>query len=337
MIIFLYGEDSFRSRQKLNELKNKFIKEVDPNGNSLSVVDGSVAKISQISESISPASLFSSKRMIVIENIFSNTQKTIYEEILNYIKKLKNEENIIVFWDDCNGEKMGKNKLFNFLSKKDEKEKKQKFVQKFDNLTNFQVGDWLKIEAQKMGVKVTNQTVTEIVAMFGSDLLQISNEFQKIVNFKKGKIAESSLTRSVEETVVIEREDVALMSRGNFNENIFALTDAISQKNKALALSLFEQEIEGGTADTYLMHMIIRQIKILLQIRDALDQGLTPRKMVNKLKLHPFVIQKTSSQAKNFTLAKLKNILTILVQIDGKIKTGKVDAKTALELLIMKI
>src|SRR3989339_832001 len=239
MLIFLYGEDSFRSRNKLNELKANF---------------------SQINESISPSSLFASKRMVVIENIFANSKKTILDEILNYLKILKSDENIVIFWDEISGEKMSKNKLF---------------------------------------------------------------------NFKKGN--------SGEQGAAIQKEDILLMSRGNFNENIFALTDAISQKNKALALSLFEQELEGGTADTYLVHMITRQIKILLQIKEALEQGLTPRKIINKLKFHPFVVQKTSVQAKNFTLAKLKNILSLLVYIDQKIKTGKVDAKTGLELLIVKI
>src|SRR3989339_652782 len=76
MLIFLYGEDSFRSRNKLNELKEKFLREIDPQGNSLSTIDGSMANFSQINESISPSSLFASKRMVVIENIFANSKKT---------------------------------------------------------------------------------------------------------------------------------------------------------------------------------------------------------------------------------------------------------------------
>ncbi|OGF25228.1 DNA polymerase III subunit delta [Candidatus Falkowbacteria bacterium RIFOXYB2_FULL_34_18] len=329
MLIFLYGEDSFRSRNKLNELKEKFLREIDPQGNSLSTIDGSMANFSQINESISPSSLFASKRMVVIENIFANSKKTILDEILNYLKILKSDENIVIFWDEISGEKMSKNKLFNFLSKKGEKEKRQKFVQKFSNLSNPQIVDWIKKQVEQENVNITNAVAAEMVAMFGANLRQISNELKKIINFKKGN--------SGEQGAAIQKEDILLMSRGNFNENIFALTDAISQKNKALALSLFEQELEGGTADTYLVHMITRQIKILLQIKEALEQGLTPRKIINKLKFHPFVVQKTSVQAKNFTLAKLKNILSLLVYIDQKIKTGKVDAKTGLELLIVKI
>jgi len=57
MIIFLYGEDTFLSRRKLNELKEKFLREVDPSGNGLVVLDGEKAAMEEINESISASSL----------------------------------------------------------------------------------------------------------------------------------------------------------------------------------------------------------------------------------------------------------------------------------------
>ena len=99
MIIFLYGEDTFRSRRKLNELKDKFLRDVDPNGTSLQVVDGEVARIEEIGELVGPASLFSRKRMIVIEHIFNNKDQTIFEELFAYLKNKGIADNIIIFWD----------------------------------------------------------------------------------------------------------------------------------------------------------------------------------------------------------------------------------------------
>ncbi len=62
MIIFLYGEDTFRSRRKLNELKEKFLREVDPSGNSLTILDGEKTELEKINEAISPSSLLSKKK-----------------------------------------------------------------------------------------------------------------------------------------------------------------------------------------------------------------------------------------------------------------------------------
>lgn len=57
MIIFLYGEDTFRSRQKLKELKDKFIREVDPTGNGIVSLAGESLMIEGLSEAIGARSL----------------------------------------------------------------------------------------------------------------------------------------------------------------------------------------------------------------------------------------------------------------------------------------
>jgi len=98
MIIFLYGQDTFRSRQKLKELKNKFIKEFDVNQHSLTALDGKTVSLTKINEKIS-SSLFAKKRMVVIEDIFLNKDKTILENIYNYFNKKQTPDTIIIFWD----------------------------------------------------------------------------------------------------------------------------------------------------------------------------------------------------------------------------------------------
>ena len=75
MIIFLYGDDSFRSRQKLNELKDKYIREVDSKASSLIYIDGETASLEQVNEAVAAPSLFVRKRMVIIENILKNKQK----------------------------------------------------------------------------------------------------------------------------------------------------------------------------------------------------------------------------------------------------------------------
>ncbi len=138
MIIFLYGEDTFRSRQKLKELNNKFLKEVDPNRTSWHMIDGETARIEKISELVGPASLFSRKQMIIIEDIFSNKDHAIFNKIYDYLKVRGTGDNIVVFWDRViETDKLTKTKkeLFNFL-------KKQKYTQNFNQLSNTEVIEW---------------------------------------------------------------------------------------------------------------------------------------------------------------------------------------------------
>jgi len=337
MLIFLYGEDTFRSRQKLKELKEKFLREVDPSGNSLNILDGENITLDKINETMGASSLFSKKRMIVVERIFSCKSKTIFEELKDYLIKKepssakavgdkKNQENIIIFWDDVSSEGMLKNKLFNFLNK-------QKYTQEFKKLSNTDIINWIKKEFQAKNGKIKQQASVLLSSLVGSDLWQLNNEINKLINYKKAQCLLDDKVCEAE----IEKEDVEEFTRGKFDENIFAFTDAISNRNKAQALDLFEKEIEAGVADSYLLHMIIRQFRILMQVRQALDQGATSRKITSSLRLHPFVAQKASTQVRSFSLQVLKNIFSSLVEIDKKIKTGQSDFRTELSLLIAKI
>ena len=330
MIIFLYGEDTFRSRRKLNELKERFLREVDPSGNSLTVLDGATASVENINEDVSPASLLSKKRMIIIENTFLNKGKSIFVQLVLYFKRKKIEENIIVFWDsaiDAKKLSQDKKELFKFLSK-------VKYGQEFRALSNTEAIAWTKKEVELRGGKISREALLFFTSLVGSDLWQIDNEIDKLLNYKLSqKLALAANGRGT----TIEAEDIKNLVSGQFNERIFALTDAISNRNKKEAARLMEDQLKGGLGESYLLNMIVRQFRILLQIRQALDSGLTPRKIINLLKLHPFIVQKGVNQVRNFSLNSLKDIFIQLARIDYLMKSGQADVKTMLSLFLAEI
>lgn len=333
MIIFLYGEDTYRSRVKLNELKNKYIAEVDKNGQSIIVINGEKAGINEIVEAAAAPSLFVRKRLVIIENALGN--KALHVPVLELFEKMGKsakagdgkDENIIIFFDDESGEKMGKNKLFNFLLK-------QKFVQQFKPLSNTETAAWIKREVESRNGSISLRSANALAGLVGNDLWQISNEIDKLINFRK---AQDNQLLEGQKIVEINNEDVSALTRGKFAENIFALTDAISQKNKAVAIRLLEEELDNGMAEVYLVHMITRQFRILLQVKEAVSLGHSARKVASELKLHPFVVQKSVNQVRNFSLDFLKSIFSYLIKLDRRLKTGQGDLRSDLALMIAKI
>jgi DNA polymerase III delta subunit len=334
MIIFLYGDDTFSSRKKLKEIKDKFLREVDSSGNSLVTVEGENISAEKINELVSASSLFARKRMIVVEGLLTGKNKTAVDPILNFLKnnfgsanKIKSDissDNILVFWEGLAEEKNTKNKLFDFLSQ-------QKFAYNFKKLSNTETLNWVRKETELKGAKIKPQAASILTSFFSGNLWQLDNEINKLINFKTGKDKQSN------SEIIIDEDDISILVKGNVDENIFALTDAISAKNKALAVSLFEKEIEAGVADINLLRMIIRQFRILLLVRQCLDKSYTSRKITSQLKLHPFIIQKSLTQVRNFSVLTIKNILNRLIEIDQGIKTGQIEAKSALSILLAKI
>lgn len=363
MIIFLYGEDDFRAKMKIRELKDKFLREVDRSGGSIEFVEGRTATLKEINEKAATASLLASKRMIIIDDIFSNRDKDLLPELAEYFKnKEKNNwGNIVVFCDNSikskkkfGGEEMvkadkdGRDKplgkkekeLFDFLSRPFDKLAStsspqvmtgQKFAQEFKKLSNTELAAWIKKETEARGGAISARAAQVLVGLVGYDLWQINREIDKLINYKSG---EKPALASGGAPAVIEEADVEKLVKGNFDDNIFALTDAIGARDKALATRLLEEQIELGANEIYLLTMITRQIKIILQVRQALDLGQSSRQIITELKLNPYVAQKAIEQSRHFSLNALKIIFSKLVEIDYKIKSGQGDGLTLLNLLI---
>ena len=327
MIIFIYGQDTFRSRQYLKQLKDKFLREVDTIGDSLNIVDGATCNMEEISSAGGGASLFARKRMIVVEDLFLNKKEIILKQAFDFLQNKDNADpngNIIIFWDSLGEtEKINKVKkdLFNFLTK-------TKYSPKpFKKLSSVEIMRWITSEVQKEGLIIDSQAAMFLGNLTDNDLWQISNELKKIINYKQGQA-------NISNTLTIE--DIKKMVANNIDNNVFALIDAISNKNKSAALKLLEEQIEAGQNELQILSLVSRQFKILARIKEQIEAGVTnSRQIASTLKLHPYVAQKSLSQASGYTLANIKNILNKLIEMDFRFKKGLCDVRMELEMLIL--
>lgn len=331
MIIYLYGEDTYRSRQKLKQLREKYRREVDAAGLSLAVLDGETASLAEIGGRLSPSSMFAKKRLVIIENIMLAKSAGLPADLLEFLQKSKGAaDNIVIFWDQEVEEKsLAKSKLalFQFLEK-------QTYAQNFKFLSNTEIAAWIKKETEARGGKIALAAAAELASLAGSDLWQISNEIDKLIDYNLGQTVQIIAGGAAAE---ISREDVRELVRGHFDENIFALTDAIGSGRRPDGLRLLAEQREAGLADGYILAMITRQFRIILAVKDALEQGYSIRQIAGRLKLHPFVAQKGVSQARNFTLPALKRILNELIRLDFRVKTGRIGLGAGLDLFLARL
>jgi len=323
MIIFLYGEDTYRSSQKLQQIITKFKKEVDETNLNLSILDGASLKFEEFNQQVKAAPFMARKRMVVIKNLISlNKSKEIQKEIVNLLTEeftKPKEDNIIVFWEAVSQPKdKRKDQLWKRLAQ-------EKFAEEFKMLTAAQIHQWITNEIKKRQGQIDKAAIPLLAATIGNDLWQTSNEIDKLISYKTGQ--------------EITKEDIEALVKAKFDDDIFKLVDSLSNKNKKLAFKLIADQIDSGANEMYLLSMLIRQFRILLMIK-ALQQDnqlINKSQIASKLKIHPFVAQKSLSQVRNFTLEQLKHIYHRLLEIDLKIKTSNAKAKTLFDLFIAQI
>jgi DNA polymerase-3 subunit delta len=83
--------------------------------------------------------------------------------------------------------------------------------------------------------------------------------------------------------------------------------------------------------------MFIYQVRSLLKLRDLTEKGVPFYALAKQSGLHPFVVKKSWSQIRNFSLDQLKKIYRRLLEIELALKTGRLDGPTALDMLVAEI
>lgn len=323
MIIFLCGQDSYRSSQKVAEIKTKFIKEVDSTAINIVFLDGAVLKFEEFNHQVKATPFLSRKRLIIVKNLISKTKsKDILKEVSQILakeKKSQDQDNIIVFWEiEDSNKKKAKSELWKSLAK-------EKFSQEFKTLTPLELNAWIISEVKKRQGQIDKQAVPYLAAAVGNDLWQMSNELDKLLNYKKNEI--------------ITGADIELLIKANFDDDIFKLIDALSARNMKVALKLISAQLSLGTNELALLSTITRHFRILLLIKDwqKTQSRIPEADIAKKLRIHPYVAKKALGQANNFTFDQLKRIYNHLLDIDFKIKTSTAKPKTLLEIFVAQI
>jgi len=310
MIILLYGEDTFRLRQKLTEVTEEY--EVKhKTGLNLTRFKENNFDFDKIREKIESISMFDEKKLIILENALSN--KIFSEDFLKYIKKNKLKENqdiIIIFHQEG---KLTRPSLTRNVS----------MFEEFKLLLGNDLVNWLKKQAGKNNININQENLKKLIAYVGNDLWQLNNELNKLGSYKGDQL--------------INEQDIDLLIKSKIDTDIFKTLDALGRRDKKTAFRLLHEHLKQGENEIYLFSMFIYQIRVLLKLKDLIEKGTSFYDLPKLSGLHPYVIKKSSEQLRSFSLNQLKNIYKYLLKIELGLKKGRLDGSAALDLFVAEI
>ena len=321
MIIFLYGLDNYRSRQKLNEIieeysnENNQSKKIPTCGLNLKYFDAKKIDFQEFQDEIGTISMFKEKKLIILTNVFFNSD--IEKNFLDFLKNKKEIKDTVLFYEE---EKINeKSPLFNFLIKNGKSEEFQLLeVEKLKN--------WIKNEFNKYQIKISLDILNDLANFIGNDLWQLSNEIKKIALYKI-KTKELKITK----------KDFNLLIKPKIESAIFDTIDAISSQSKKRALNLLHRHLEKGDSPIYLFSMIKFQFSNILVVKDLLARKKSFAEILTLTSLHPYTVKKSYKLSQKFTLEQLQKIYKKIFQLDLKLKTGKIEPVLALDLFLSEI
>jgi DNA polymerase-3 subunit delta len=196
-------------------------------------------------------------------------------------------------------------------------------VKLFELPENDQLPTWIRERTEDKGGSISHQAIVLLAALVGRDPRLLDQEIDKLLLYTDGE--------------PIGADDVRNLVSRVREMSIFDLVDAVGLRQTDRALKLLHLMIDDLAKPLYLLAMLARQIRILIQVSELQDQGLSQPEIAKKLKLHPFVVKKGLAQARNFNKPQLDAAHQRLVEADWSIKTGKMEEVLALDLLVVEL
>ncbi len=179
---------------------------------------------------------------------------------------------------------------------------------------------WIEDRAGEKGGTIQPQAAHELANFVGDNLRLLDHELEKLVAYADG--------RSISPT------DVHRLVPYVHEANIFEMTDALGRRDGPKASRLLHRMLHDGYDPLYLLGMIVRQFRIMIQVKDLAERGVHPNDIPTRLSMHVFVARKALSQATKFSMRQLETIHHKLWETDLAIKTGQMEPVLALDLFV---
>jgi DNA polymerase-3 subunit delta len=119
--------------------------------------------------------------------------------------------------------------------------------------------------------------------------------------------------------------------------SVFAMVEALAAGDGKQAVRLLHELQQAGEAPLSILGMIGWQYRLLLQVNELAAQGMGQDEVAGALKQKPYTIKKAWPSAQRYRLAALEQALERLLAADVAIKTGQMEDRVALDVLVAEL
>ena len=333
MYYIFHGEDEFSRTEQVGKFRAQM---GDPQFADLNThaLDGRKVTLGELQHACDAVPFLSDKRLVIVQGMLARFEPrrkgdnpegepgeeeanpALAKELKEYLARLPETTRLIF----VEAKTLAKN---NPVLKYAADDKKNARVKAFEEPQVRDLPRWIRERVKEKGGTFESGAVEELALHVGADLRLLDNEIDKLMMYRNGQS--------------IRVTDVRTLVASVHESDVFALVDALGHREAGAALKLLHAQIDHNAAPGYLLSMIVRQFRLLLQIKDLAARGKTLDAAREQLKLHPYVAEKTWKQALNFSMPQLHAIYQRLLDTDVAIKTGRSEPVVALDVLIVEL
>jgi DNA polymerase-3 subunit delta len=313
MIVLLHGPDEYRRSERLHE----YLAAIPEAAKSLNIsrIEGKRFKLDAFIQASEAFPFLHDRRTVIVEDLLKNQKAGKERDEFKLVLERLPAWCDVIFVENEDIDKRGA--LYTHLIKIAQ-------VEEFPYLKETDIVRWLGELARTLRVTIDNRAAYRLLSLVGNNGRTLLNEMTKLATYVRPGGA-------------VDEATVDLLVADDTEENMFAFVDALAARRKGLALTKLRHLIADGQAPIYIIFMIARQVRILLQVRELDGLRLRPNEIATRVGLRPgFLTDKAIEQARGFSPADLERLHERVLSLDHKSKTGGIDVHAGLDLLVME-
>ncbi len=195
-------------------------------------------------------------------------------------------------------------------------------IKKFDVPQGPEMARWIMRRAKASGGEFAPAGAEALATAVGDEPRMLANEIEKLLAY-------------VNWARPVEGADVEQLTPAAGEAEIWDLVDALGVRNAQLAINKFHTLLNMPSQDQFaIFGMIVRQFRLLLLVREVLDNGGNTTLVMQTLNQKPYPAEKLVKQARNFSIAQLETIYRHLLELDLTLKSGGAEDTTAIDTFI---
>lgn len=318
-LFLLYGNERFLIEESRKKIIETYLgDESDPF--NIGVYDLNEVPLEEGLHEAETMPLMAAKRIIILKNpLFLTAEKQKIDHDLKMLEAyIKNPSpHAVVIFEGTFEKVDARKKIVKLL-----KEKAKVIVA--SKLKDAGLFQWLEKESSRLNLSIDREGLEKLVYLTGTDLRRLQSELTKLQLYA-GKEAQVT-TEMIEKLVARSLED-----------NVFSLIEHVAERRKGEAFQILYDLLAQKEEPIKIVALLARQLRIILQVKERKRQGYTNKQIASSMKIHPYVVTIAEKQGRNFTEAECFKLIDALAETDYVMKTGKMDKRLSLEMLLSKI
>lgn len=325
-LVYLFsGEEPYLARQLVTAIEEAVLEGTVQDFN-YDLFDGEKTGLATVMEAAYTLPVFAEKRLVIVKNApwFTAQNKDIGEQtkeqqqmsslLLDYLEQPV-PTTCLVFMIPGKADK--RRKVYKELVKKG-------IAWEGQLLEGQALGTFVQKWLGQRGKSISSRSLGAIISGHQGGLELLVRELEKLEIY-------------VGDRDEITLEDIKAVIIFPEQNSIFELTDAVGTKDPSKALWLLRWMLQSGEAPIYILIMLARQLRLILQGMALLEEGYSQSQMAQKMQAHPYAVKKALTQARNHDKNALIIALEKILETDVAIKTGQGEPEALMEQTVLEL